>query len=72
METKEATNSFVPLYDKKDIPRYQDLDYTTVTKSDDFNYIYRPGNDTIHLLDTLRLDLDVILEAKPLFCMEIG
>ena len=66
------SDPFKPLYASKDIPKYEELDYFKVIKSQDFDYIYRPGNDSIHLLDTLRLDIQVILEAKPVVGLEIG
>ena len=61
-----------PIYDRKTVDSYQDIDFSKVVEKDEFKYVYRPGDDSYLFLDALRLDLQDIINKKPLFCLEIG
>jgi hypothetical protein len=59
-------------YQRNDLKEYEELDIIAVLEEDEFNYVYRPGDDSYLLLDALRFELDKIIAAKPLFMLEIG
>lgn len=60
------------VYDRKQLQPYEELDLIAVIEKDEFNYVYRPGDDSYLLLDALRLDLSKLIQIKPLFLLEIG
>ena len=59
-------------YDRKQLKPYDEIDLLSVLEKDEFNFVYRPGDDSYLLLDALRFDLDKMVERKPLFALEIG
>jgi len=59
-------------YDRKALPLYDEIDILSVLEKDEFNFVYRPGDDSYLLLDALRFELDKMIDSKPLFALEIG
>lgn len=46
--------------------------YLTHITSEEFNYVYEPAEDSFLLLDALEADLALLIDAKPVVCVEIG
>lgn len=46
--------------------------YLTHITSDEFKYVYEPAEDSFLLLDALEADLPLLIDAKPVVCVEIG
>jgi len=59
-------------YERKELDPYDEIDLLKVLEKDEFNFVYRPGDDSYLLLDALRFDLEKMIENKPLFALEIG
>jgi len=59
-------------YDRKALAAYDEIDLLPVIEKDEFNFVYRPGDDSYLLLDALRFELDKMIDFKPLFALEIG
>jgi hypothetical protein len=49
-------------YNRKDLKKYEDLDYISVLEQGEFNFVYRPGDDSFLFLDALRFELDNMIE----------
>lgn len=47
-----------PKYDLKILQDYKILDYTSFAKTEDFDFVYRPNDDTFLFLDALRLEFE--------------
>ena len=62
-----------PKYSKQDLANPLDLlDLSLITEKDDFQYIYRPNDDSYLLIDTLCAELAHIIAKQPLSICEIG
>lgn len=46
--------------------------YLTHIKPDDYKYVYEPAEDSFLLLDAIEADLPILIDKKPLICLEIG
>lgn len=46
--------------------------YLTHITAEEFNYVYEPAEDSFLLLDALEADLPLLIDAKPVVCVEIG
>ena len=60
------------VYDRKKLEPYEELDLIAVIEKNEYNFVYRPGDDSYLLLDALRFELDQMISTKPLFALEIG
>lgn len=69
-------SQFLTKYSKEEISQSAQqnklLDYGGVLLREDFKYIYRPGDDSYLLIDTLIRHLDEIIQQNPQIVIEIG
>ncbi len=59
-------------YNRNDLEEYEEIDLLKVLEKDEFDFVYRPGDDSYLLLDALRFEFKNIIEKQPLFALEIG
>jgi hypothetical protein len=63
---------YQPIYDRKTVEKYEDIDFTGIIEKEEFKFVYRPGDDSFLFLDALRFELDFMLSMKPESFLEIG
>lgn len=61
-----------PKYDTKNMKSYELQDYVPIIEKDEFDFIYRPNDDTFLLLDALKLDFDANPPKNAKIICEIG
>lgn len=63
---------FKPCYDRRELKSYEDLTFGPILGKNEFDYVYRPGDDSYLLLDALRFEQDNIIKQQPSNIIEIG
>lgn len=66
------SNILIPKYDRTKLKKDEDIDFTKIIEKGEFQFVYRPGDDSYLFVDALRFELDDIVNSKPLFGLEIG
>lgn len=64
--------SMEPKYDLKILQDYKILDYSPFTNTEDFDFVYRPNDDTFLFLDALKLDYEKNRPSSHDIIIEIG
>ncbi len=61
-----------PKYDLANLKEYKLIDYSSFTNAEEFEFVYRPNDDTFLLLDALRLDFEKNRPKNHDIIIEIG